>query len=112
VPAGFYSAAWTEGITVLELFGGLCAGLEMALRNGCKVARYIYADTDSAARRVAAHRVQALDQRYPGQLAADACAYMFITVPQDVRHVSRHSGACGGRSRQGRLVAGGGRLAM
>jgi hypothetical protein len=74
VPAGFYSAAWTEGITVLKLFGGVCAGLEMALRNGCKVARYIYADTDSAARRVAAYRVQALDQRYTGQLAADACA--------------------------------------
>ena len=68
-PASFFQAAATSGITLFEPFGGLCAGLEMALRNGFKVQSYIYSDIDPAARQVAAFRVQALAQRYPGQLA-------------------------------------------
>jgi hypothetical protein len=82
VSASFYTAAVTSGITVFKPFGGMCAGLEMALRNGFKVERYIYADTNSAARAVAAHCVRQLDLLYPGQLALNSCVDMFVTLDQ------------------------------
>lgn len=87
VPAEFYTAALVEGIVLYEPFGGLCAGLEMVLRCGLRVRRYLYSDTDPAARAVAKHRVQSLAQQYPGQLAADAFIDMFVSLPQDVRRV-------------------------
>ena len=87
-PASFFQAAATSGVTLFEPFGGLCAGLEMALRNGFKVQAYIYSDIDPAARQVAAFRVQALAQRYPGQLATLALQDMFTQLPQDVRRIT------------------------
>ena len=48
VPAGFYATARVDGVVVYEPFGGLCAGLEMALRNGLTIKRYLYSDIDPA----------------------------------------------------------------
>jgi site-specific DNA-cytosine methylase len=87
MPAVFIATAQTEGITLYEPFGGMCAGLEMVLRNGFVVRRYIYSDTDAAARAVAQHRVAALSLRYPHQLHSGAFVNMFVTLPQDVTHV-------------------------
>jgi hypothetical protein len=87
LPSAFMATAQTEGITLYEPFGGLCAGLEMVLRNGFVVRRYIYSDTGSAARTVAQHRVAALSLRYPHQLHSGAFVDMFVTLPQDVTHV-------------------------
>ncbi len=40
LPSAFIATAQTEGITLYEPFGGLCAGLEMVLRNGFVVRRW------------------------------------------------------------------------
>ena len=72
------------GVVVVELFGGLCAGLEACLRNGWQVSRYVYADCDSAVRLVAQHRVRQLSLQYPEQLPTGALADAFSFWPQDV----------------------------
>jgi hypothetical protein len=87
VPAAFFAAALSEGITLYEPFGGLCAGLEMVLRCGMRVRRYIYSDTNLAARSVACWRVQGLGQLYTSQIAPGAFEGMFLSLPQDVRQV-------------------------
>ena len=56
------------GITLYEPFGGLCAGLEMALRNGFQVQHYLYSDTDLAAQKVMQHRIRRLSELYGSHL--------------------------------------------
>jgi hypothetical protein len=41
VAATFFTHA-TKGVILYEPFGGLCAGLEMVLRSGTPVAKYLY----------------------------------------------------------------------
>jgi len=57
--------ACTEGITLVELFGGLAAGLEMFLASGVRVLRYLYCDTDPVAQAVANHRCNVMSKQYP-----------------------------------------------
>ncbi|KIY99053.1 Retrovirus-related Pol polyprotein from transposon gypsy [Monoraphidium neglectum] len=78
------AGATSDGITVYEPFGGLCAGLEAALRAGVKVGRYIYADTAAVAQKVARFRLQSLAALYPAQLSPTACDDAFVTLPQDI----------------------------
>jgi hypothetical protein len=40
----FFAAAHSDGIVLWEPCGGICAGLEMVLRYGIKVSRYLYSD--------------------------------------------------------------------
>lgn len=91
VPAEFFPRALGEGVVMMELCGGLCAGLEMALRNGVKVSRYIYADYDPVVRRVARHRVRRLSQQYPHLLPAHSSDEMFDIVPQDITSITREA---------------------
>jgi hypothetical protein len=80
----FFQNACSEGVVVLELFGGICTGLESVLRNGVRVLRYIYCDTDPIARRVAAHRLHQLSAQYPALFPLECFADAFIALPQDV----------------------------
>lgn len=74
-------------LTVLELFGGMCAGLEMLLQAGFTVHRYLYSDINPKARTLAEHRVQSLALLYPHQFHPSACEHMF-SIPQDVRRMT------------------------
>ena len=74
-------------MVLYEPFGGLCAGLEMLLRNGVKVHNCYYSDIDNDARKVAEYRVQALGDLYPVLLGEASVADMFA-LPQDVFAVS------------------------
>jgi len=87
VTSTFFSAA-AAGLVVYEPFGGLCAGLEMVLRNGLPVFQYLYSDIDPAARQVAQHRLALLQARYPGLLPASALEHTFSALPQDVWQVT------------------------
>lgn len=83
-----YFTAAEAGIVLLELFGGIGAGLEMVLRNGTPVHTYIYVENDPAARAVAQHRIQQLRAQFPHLLPATAVARSFELLPQDVRQIS------------------------
>jgi hypothetical protein len=87
VPTAFYTTALTTGLVLLELCGGICAGLEMVLRNGVVVRDYLYADIDPAARIAAQHRMANLAAQYPDQFSPDLARTAF-RLPQDVRDIT------------------------
>ena len=87
----FYATAHSEhGVVCVELFGGMCAGLEALLRTGCRISHYYYCDKDPAARRIAAHRVNGFRMLYPHLLPEAAVEHTFTALPQDVYDVTRH----------------------
>ena len=84
----FFTNAAAAGIVLYEPFGGLCAGLEMALRNGLTIKQYIYGDTDPVAQQVALHRIRQLQTMYPLQFPEEAVAGAFSLLPMDISQVS------------------------
>jgi len=59
---------WTppkDGITLLELFGGIGTGLEALLQSGMVVRRYFYVDIDPIVRQVATSRMKEFITRFP-----------------------------------------------
>ena len=84
----FFSHACSYGIVVCELFGGICSGLEMALRSGMMVQKYFYCDKDPVARRIAAYRLHQLNGQYPALLSRDSYRYAFTALPQDVAAIT------------------------
>jgi hypothetical protein len=76
--------AWTppkEGITLLELFGGISTGFETLLQLGMVVQRYFYVDIDPIARQVAALRMMELIARFPQKFSTTAwkASFTFLT---------------------------------
>ena len=88
VAGSFFPAALNQGVVLYEPFGGLCAGLEMALRSGITVKQYLYSDTNPLAQQAALHRVRILQTMYPHQLPEDALAGSFGKLPMDVTQVT------------------------
>ena len=96
VASSFYPCAQTEGITLVELCGGMCSGLEAWLKMGIRVNKYLYCDVDATAREVAQFRINNLVARYPHLLSPHAVADAF-SIPQDLRvlqqlHITDHIG--------------------
>jgi Integrase zinc binding domain/Integrase core domain/PHD-finger/C-5 cytosine-specific DNA methylase len=73
---------------LVELFGGLCAGLEMVLGTGLNITKYFYADTAEPARQLARHRLLSLGSQYPNQLPTTAYQDTLFLLPQDVRSIT------------------------
>jgi hypothetical protein len=89
VGRNFFAASHSEqGVVVVELFGGMCAGLEALLRLGCRVSHYYYCDKDPAAQRIAAHRINGFKVLYPHLLPESAVADAFTALPQDVYDIT------------------------
>lgn len=88
VAATFFTAA-PAGVVVCELFGGLCAGVEMLLRNRVPVRAVVYADISPAAQAIAQHRLRTLAARYPALLAPTALDRAFSLLPQDVYSIQQ-----------------------
>ena len=88
LPSSQVSCILQSGVTLFEPFGGICAGLEMLLRNGITVNRYIYADINPAAQAIAKHRLQELSHTFPYQLLPPAWKEAFSSLPQDVRQIN------------------------
>lgn len=79
-----FMASLPAGLVVLEVFGGLCACLEAALRAGWPVQAYLYVDSDPVAQAVARHRCGQLAWQYPELLPASALEGTFSKLPQCV----------------------------
>jgi len=59
--------AWeypSEGICVLDLFGGIDTGLPTVLQVGILVRKYLYVERDETAKRVSSHHLELLMWRY------------------------------------------------
>jgi hypothetical protein len=70
-----------DGIVLLELFGGIGTSLAVVLQAGIKVQRYVYVDTDDAARQVAKHHSRGLLVRFPELLTTTAILSAFLHLP-------------------------------
>ncbi len=60
--------AWeypSEGICVLDLFGGINIGLVIMLQVGIPVRKYLYAERDETVRRVSSRHLALLMRQYP-----------------------------------------------
>ena len=86
LPPSIFTTATTHGLTLFEPFGGMASGLEMLLRNGVCVRRYLYSDIDAIARAVATFRVKNLSSAYPELFPPSAWEDMFC-LPQDVKAI-------------------------
>ncbi|KAK3240387.1 Methyl-CpG-binding domain-containing protein 9 [Cymbomonas tetramitiformis] len=86
VAKSLFREAREEGVTCYEPCGGLCAGLEMLLRNGVRVNKYLYQDISPAARAVARARCFALSRRYPELFPASAIK--LEQLPADLEQIT------------------------
>ena len=100
VANAFFQAADNEGVVLMELFGGMCAGLEMCLKMGIRVKKYLYCDISPHAQAIADYRVIQLHDQHPTLLPLAALRGYREVLPQEVREfnfdVLREAGAeCG-----------------
>jgi hypothetical protein len=77
-----------DGIVLLELFGGIGTSLAAVLQAGIKVQRYVYIDTDEAARQVAKHHSRGLCVRFPELLTTTAILSSFSSLTGDISLIS------------------------
>jgi transposase InsO family protein len=87
VGPSFFEANKASGISLMELCGGICTGLDALLRLGMRINRYHYVDNDKTTREVAQFRLTELSARYPDQFPITAWTHAF-DLPQDVRMVT------------------------
>jgi hypothetical protein len=83
---------WTphkEGITLLELFGGIGTGLEALLQSRMAVCRYFYIDIDPIARQVATSRMMELITRFPQQFVTTTWKASFTFLPSDIQLIQK-----------------------
>jgi hypothetical protein len=83
---------WTlpkEGITLLELFGGIGTGLEALLQSGMVVQKYFYVDIDLITRQVAASRMMEFTTRFPQQFTTIAWKANFTFLPFDIQLIQK-----------------------
>lgn len=73
---------------VVELFAGICSGLEMVLRSGLTVSRYIYVDISVSAQKAALARLDQLSLLYPHLLPPAAWHRAFTSLPANVYDVT------------------------
>eukprot|EP00775_Hariotina_reticulata_P003475 gene3475-biopygen5169 len=84
-------------------------GLEMVLRNGFTVSRYLYSDTDLTAQTIALHRIMQLQEQYPLQLQQQALEGCFSAMPEDITDITMqhvHAAVLSQPSAQWLVVAG------
>ncbi len=55
----------SEGICMLDLFGGISTDLATMLQAGIPVRKYLYVEKDETARRVSSHHLALLTRQYP-----------------------------------------------
>jgi site-specific DNA-cytosine methylase len=77
-----------DGIVLLELFGGIGTSLATILQARIKVQRYVYIDTDEAARQVAKHHSRGLRIWFPELLTTTAISSSFSSLISDISLIS------------------------
>ncbi|BBN20292.1 hypothetical protein Mp_8g17980 [Marchantia polymorpha subsp. ruderalis] len=79
--------AWeysSEGVCLLDLFGGISTGLAVVLQSGILVRRYLYVEKDETARRVSSRHVAQLMRRFPSLLPRSAVRGFQKALPSDI----------------------------
>jgi hypothetical protein len=83
---------WTplkQGITLLELFGGIGTGLKALLQSGMVVRKYFYIDIDPIIRQVAPSKMIELIARFPQQFSTIAWKANFTFLLSDIQLIQK-----------------------
>jgi hypothetical protein len=83
---------WTppkEGITLLELFGGISTCLEVLLQLGMAIWKYFYVDIDPITKQVATLRMMELIAKFPQQFATTTWKANFTFLPFDIQLIQK-----------------------
>jgi site-specific DNA-cytosine methylase len=83
---------WTppkEGITVLELFGGISTGFEALLQSGMAIQRYFYVDIDPITRQVATLRMMEFTTKFAQQFTTTTWKASFTFLPSDIQLIQK-----------------------
>ncbi len=86
-PLDITPIAWeypSEGICVLDLFGGINTGLAAMLQVGILVRKYFYVERDETAKRVSSRHLALLMRRYPELLPRSAIRGYQRALPLDI----------------------------
>ncbi|CAI7864533.1 unnamed protein product [Closterium sp. NIES-54] len=79
---------WQQPIHLLELFGGIGAGLSAVVRNGIAVRRWTYVEKEPVVRRMAEHHARNLQAEYPELLSERVIREAMGGTTHDVKEIS------------------------
>jgi predicted aspartyl protease len=80
-----------SGLIVIELCGGILSATEALIRVGIKIRQLYVCEIDSAARALAAARLEVLSKMFPELLPSEAFAHCFSVLPHDIAMIKyRH----------------------
>ncbi|CAI7876397.1 unnamed protein product [Closterium sp. NIES-54] len=81
--------AWQEPIKLVELFGGIGAGLAAVLKAGVAVREWVYVENNEQVRKMAEHHARKLQQEYPELLEEAVIVKAMRGTVTDVRSITR-----------------------
>ncbi|CAI7769995.1 unnamed protein product [Closterium sp. NIES-54] len=79
---------WQQPIHLVELFGGIGAGLSTVVRNGIAVRRWTYVEKEPVVRRMAEHHARKLQAEYPELLSERVIREAMGGMTHDVKEIS------------------------
>ncbi|CAI7768626.1 unnamed protein product [Closterium sp. NIES-54] len=79
---------WQQPIHLVELFGGIGAGLSTVVRNGIAVRRWTYVEKEPVVRRMAEHHARNLQAEYPELLSERVIREAMGGTTHDVKEIS------------------------
>ncbi|CAI7801065.1 unnamed protein product [Closterium sp. NIES-54] len=79
---------WQQPICLLELFGGIGAGLSAVVRSGMAVRRWIYVEKEPVVRRMAEHHAWKLQAEFPELLSGKVVQEAMGGTLHDVRDIT------------------------
>jgi hypothetical protein len=74
----------SEGICMLDLFGGISTGLATMLQANILIRKYLYVKRDETAKKVSSRHLELLMQRYPELLPRSAIRGYQRALPSDI----------------------------
>ncbi len=92
-PLDITPIAWeyfSEGICVLDLFGGISTSLATMLQVGIPIWKYLYVERDENMRRVSSRHLALLMQQYPKLLPRSAISGYQWALPSDIALLGVH----------------------
>ncbi|CAI7849114.1 unnamed protein product [Closterium sp. NIES-54] len=79
---------WQQPIHLVELFGGIGAGLSAVVRNGIAVRKWTYVEKEPVVRRMAEHHARKLQAEYPELLSERVIREAMGGTIHDVKEIS------------------------
>ena len=91
--ARWHQAAFSNGVFLIELCGGISTALEALLWAGFPVKKYVYSDCLKEAQMVSKQRHQHLLTAFPHLMTEQTCSEAFTSLPMDINQLTSSDAA-------------------